>query len=92
MSRTTAAQKQMAMIEIVPPSDAAVLFTAVDAAAMFHVSERTWRSWDSGGHVPRPIAISRSKYWRPKELYAWAKSGCPRRALWDSMSEGQDFS
>ncbi len=79
------------MIEIVPPPDAVIFYKAADAAAMFHVSERTWRAWDAGGHVPRPITISRSKYWRPKELYAWAKQGCPRRSLWDSISEGETY-
>lgn len=92
MGRLTAAQKQVAMIEIARPPDSVVFFTAADAAGMFHVSERTWRSWDSGGHVPRAMTISRSKYGRPKELYEWAKSGCPRRALWESLSEGRDFS
>ena len=92
MARMTAAQKQLAMIEIAPPPDAVVFFTAADAASMFHVTERTWRTWDSGGHVPRALVVGRSKYWRPKELYEWAKSGCPRRPLWESMVEGRDFS
>ena len=79
------------MLEINEPPQTVVFMTAAEAADMFRVSQRTWRTWDAGGHVPRPITISRSKFWRPKELVEWAKNGCPQRNIWDAMIEGKSF-
>jgi prophage regulatory protein len=59
--------------------------TAVDAAAMFHKSPRTWRTWDSTGRIPRPIRIGRTTYWRPEELQAWVAAGCPDRETWETQ-------
>ena len=79
------------MIKLTPPDESVILLTAAEAAEMFGVAERTWRTWDSGGHVPRPVTIARSKFWRPKELVEWARHGCPKRSIWDTVVEDRTF-
>jgi len=59
-----------------------LLLSAVEAAQLCGCSERTWRSWDSAGHIPLPVRIGRSVYWRPDELREWIEAGCPNRATW----------
>jgi predicted DNA-binding transcriptional regulator AlpA len=65
----------------------ALLLTAVEAAAMFHKTVRTWRIWDSSGKIPSPIRIMRSTYWRQEELKEWVAAGCPDRESWDALKE-----
>jgi hypothetical protein len=60
-----------------------LLLTAVEAAALCRVSERTWRNWDASGHIPGPVLIGRSLFWRPKELADWVDAGCPDRHTWN---------
>lgn len=59
-----------------------LLLRATEAAALFRISERTWRSWDALGIVPKPIQLGRAKWWRPQELADWAAAGCPNRKVW----------
>jgi len=61
-----------------------LLLTAKQAAAICGRSLRTWRSWDSGGRIPRPVRIGRATLWRVSELKEWVAAGCPRRAEWES--------
>ena len=42
------------MIKLTPPDESVILLTAAEAAEMFGVAERTWRTWDSGR--PRPAS------------------------------------
>ncbi len=71
--------------------DRPLLFSAAEAAHLCGCSERTWRAWDSSGHIPRSLTIGRSKYWRPEELKAWVRDGCPKRNIWDAGLEGKTF-
>lgn len=91
MSETQRSLIPLPQLVVVPPqvganaaqSDASpILFRAIEAAALFRISERTWRSWDAYGIVPKPIHLGRNKYWRPQELAAWAAAGCPNRKVW----------
>jgi predicted DNA-binding transcriptional regulator AlpA len=66
----------------IPPATP-LLLTAVDAATLCRVSERTWRNWDASGHIPGPVRIGRSLFWRPKELADWVDAGCPDRHTWN---------
>jgi predicted DNA-binding transcriptional regulator AlpA len=65
---------------------APLLLTARRAAAMCGVSLRTWRSWDSGGRIPKPIRIGRRTLWRSEELSRWTSAGCPRRKEWEAQT------
>lgn len=67
----------------------AVLLSTQQAAALLGKSERTWRSWDAAGLVPRPIRIRRSLFWHPDELRAWIRAGCPRRPQWEELLRKQ---
>jgi predicted DNA-binding transcriptional regulator AlpA len=69
--------------------DQALLLAARDAARLCGVSERTWRTWDAGGRVPRAVEIGRSKFWRRRELEEWIGQGCPDRHAWQTMSSGE---
>ncbi len=66
---------------------APLLLQAAEAAALCGKSLRTWRSWDAGGLIPRPVRIGRSTLWRSDELKAWVAAGCPRRKEWESRNE-----
>ncbi len=68
---------------VATPPPTALLLTAMDAAALCRVSERTWRNWDASGHIPAPVRIGRSLFWRPKELADWVDAGCPDRHTWN---------
>lgn len=60
------------------------LLTAEQAAALCQKTDRTWRSWNSQGLIPRPIRIRRSVLWNAAELKAWITAGCPDRADWEA--------
>jgi predicted DNA-binding transcriptional regulator AlpA len=62
-----------------------LLLTARAAAEFCGISHRTWRTWDAGGLVPRPVSIGRAKFWRSAELRAWVASGCLSRRMWDVL-------
>ena len=66
------------------PAIAPILLTARQAAAICGKSLRTWRTWDAGGRIPRPVRIGRSTLWRASELEAWVDAGCPARSEWES--------
>lgn len=68
-----------------PSFSAPLLLTAAEAAALCHVSLRTWRAWDARGKIPPPVRIGRSVFWRPKELAAWVEEGCPDREMWEAL-------
>ena len=68
-----------------------LLLTARQAADLCGTSERTWRTWDSAGRIPKPVNIGRSKFWRPKEIEAWVRHGCPDRRTWSAISEEMEF-
>ncbi|MCZ6493993.1 MAG: helix-turn-helix domain-containing protein [Planctomycetota bacterium] len=55
------------------------------AAAMFGMTERTWRRHASAQLVPAPIRIGGSVRWDPVELQKWARRGSPPRAQWEKM-------
>jgi predicted DNA-binding transcriptional regulator AlpA len=61
-----------------------MLVTARQAAVICGKSLRTWRTWDSGGLIPRPVRIGRSTLWRLEELKKWIAASCPRRADWET--------
>ena len=67
-----------------------LLLPAKEAAAICGTSLRTWRTWDSGGLIPRPVRIQRSTLWRSDELRAWVAAGCPKRAQWEA-EKGEEF-
>lgn len=56
-----------------------LLVNARQAGQLVGVSLRTWRSWNSAGHVPLPVRIGRMVFWRRDDLVAWLAAGCPRR-------------
>jgi predicted DNA-binding transcriptional regulator AlpA len=62
-----------------------LLLPAREAARLCAVSERTWRSWDSAGQIPRAVLVGRSKFWRRRELEAWIGEGCPDRKTWQTI-------
>ena len=64
-----------------------LLVTAKQAAAMCGRSIRTWRSWDAGGRIPKPVRIGRATFWRVTELETWVASGCPSRQKWEANNE-----
>jgi predicted DNA-binding transcriptional regulator AlpA len=65
----------------------ALLLRARQAAALLNTSERTWRTWNATGKIPRPMHIGRGVYWRPDELKAWIAAGCPDRVTWEAIRE-----
>jgi predicted DNA-binding transcriptional regulator AlpA len=62
-----------------------LLLTASEAAAMLRVKERTWRTWDAMGRIPKPIRIGRKPFWRPEDIKAWIAVGCPDRETWEVL-------
>ncbi len=68
---------------------AQLLLPARAAAEMCGTSERTWRTWDAAGRIPRAINVGRAKFWRTRELETWIASGCPSRNNWDADSKGR---
>jgi hypothetical protein len=78
----TAVPTEHRPIEALETSTTPIVLRALEAARLFRVSERTWRSWDACAMVPQPIQLGRAKWWRPQELIDWAAAGCPRRKIW----------
>jgi predicted DNA-binding transcriptional regulator AlpA len=68
-------------------SIAPLLLRAAEAAALCNMSLRSWRARDATGHIPRPVRIGRSTFWRPEELKAWVAAGCPDRVTWEALRE-----
>jgi len=66
---------------------APLLLRAHEAAALCGKSERTWRRWDTAGLVPAPMRIGRATLWRPEDLRAWIRAGCPDRVTWQQHCE-----
>jgi predicted DNA-binding transcriptional regulator AlpA len=66
------------------PSDALLLLSAKRAAKVCGISLRTWRTYDSGGRIPKPVRIGRRTLWRADELRAWVAASCPCRADWEA--------
>ena len=61
-----------------------LLIPARIACSMCSKSLRTWRTWDAGGRIPRPVRIGRSTLWRTDELREWIAAGCPCREQWEA--------
>lgn len=64
-----------------------LLLSASQAARLCGRSLRTWRVWDAGARVPRPIQIARSRLWRADEIHRWVAAGCPRRDVWEAFTK-----
>lgn len=69
------------------PRPDVLLVSAREASALCGKSLRTWRTWDAGGLIPRPVRIGRSTFWRTEELRDWVAAGCPRRLAWEAQSD-----
>ena len=67
-----------------PAAPTILLLTARQSASLCGKSLRTWRTWDAGGLIPRPVRIQRSTLWRVDELREWVAAGCPRRDEWEA--------
>lgn len=62
-----------------------LLLTAKEAAEMCGKKQRTWRSWDAAGYIPKPVRLGGSTLWRLEELKSWIEAGCPRRSEWENQ-------
>lgn len=62
--------------------DKPLLLDAYAAAALCHVTARTWQMWNAAAKVPPPIRIGRKTLWRSGELRIWIEAGCPPRNHW----------
>ena len=58
---------------------------AAQAAELFGISERKWRSMDVAGQVPLAIRLGEQPRWCVAELRAWAACGAPSRVEWESI-------
>lgn len=83
----TAAERDVSPVVASSGAEPALLLSAGDAAHLCGASERTWRTWDAAGRIPRPVAIGRAKFWRRGELEAWIQRRCPPRQTWDVIFE-----
>ena len=45
------------------------------------------RQLDRDGRIPEPVRFGRAVRWSADELAAWARAGCPRRAVWSEIRE-----
>lgn len=62
----------------------AIAVNAKGAAALFGLSDRSWRRLNSTAQCPAPIRIGGAVRWRVSELLRWSDSGCPTRGDWES--------
>jgi predicted DNA-binding transcriptional regulator AlpA len=64
---------------------------AVDAkalAGLLGVCERTVRSMDSSGRLPKPLRLNdRSVRWVVAEVQDWLRAGAPDRKTWEVLKE-----
>jgi hypothetical protein len=65
------------------------LLRARAAAAWTDVGLRTWRTWDAGGLIPRPLRVGGCVLWSTAELRAWRDAGCPDRRTWETLRSAQ---
>ncbi len=64
------------------------LLSTRDVAKVLGISLATlWRKISAGQIGPRPVKIGRIQRYRPDELQAWIRAGCPGRAQWDAMTK-----
>ena len=68
------------------------LLTAGDLARRLRVSLRQVRKLHSEALVPAPVRLGRSARWRGSEVGKWIEAGCPSRATWETMQNGQQGS
>lgn len=66
----------------VEPGFSPSLLPVTEVAKLLGLSTRTVWRLDSGGILPRPVTLGRSKRWRKEELAAWIRAFCPPRAKW----------
>lgn len=62
-----------------------IAVNAQQAAALFGLSDRSWRRAYAAGLVPSPIRIGNSVRWGLLELRAWSMAGAPNRQRWSEM-------
>jgi len=73
------------------PSPSAQAPLAVDARGLgrlLGVAERTVRTMNSAGRIPRPVALGRRRVWCVSEVLRWLEAGAPERARWEAMRAG----
>jgi len=68
------------------------LLTAGDLAKRLRISIRQVRKLHSEALVPAPLRLGRSARWRGSEVGKWIEAGCPSRATWETMQNGQQGS
>jgi hypothetical protein len=49
------------------------------------VSRAHWSRLELVGKTPAAIRLGRRKLWRRREIEHWINSGCPPRAVWETM-------
>ncbi len=64
-----------------------IAVNAAGAAALFRLSEKTWRRLDVAGQVPAPVMLSGCVRWSVEELQHWGRCGCPARVPWERLKE-----
>ena len=67
------------------------MVAAKQAARLFAVSLRTWRSLDSAGKIPMPAKLGGRVLWYLPELRQWAAAGCPGRAEWNAQEQSDNY-
>ena len=85
MAETTAAEHETEQ----PSNDPTELLTAGDLARRLRVSLRQVWKLHSEALLPGSIRLGRSKRWRVSEITQWVARGCPDRATWETMQNGQ---
>ena len=76
----------MVELSVTNPVLSPIAVDAKAAAAMFGVSSRTWRRYNSSGQCPTPVKLGGSTVrWRVQELIEWSDHGCPSRVVWDRL-------
>src|SRR5262245_66031070 len=70
------------------PSDAPLLITAKETAALCGVSPATWHRLVAASKTPAAVRLSRGLVrWRISEIEAWIAAGCAERAKWERVGE-----
>lgn len=54
-------------------------------ARLLALSERTVRSLNASGRLPRPLALGRRRLWSRRELEEWIEAGTPGRDRWEAL-------
>ena len=66
--------------------DPPLAVSAQRLSAMLGLSERTIRSMDVAGKLPRPLRLNgRSVRWSVREIQSWIDAGAPDRGTWEAL-------